>query len=126
MFFQGNIPERAIVLLKGQVERKSEQLPSDGSQCVDCVVRLSGTDIPDIIHLTKCAAPKREGSSPCSQELATSPYSEPREFTRTSPANLPMIPCSRLRLGLTNGLFLRAFQHERCTFFSSFPCMPPA
>jgi hypothetical protein len=36
-------------------------------------------------------APKPEGSSPCSQEPATGPYSEQTESTPLPPADLPKI-----------------------------------
>jgi hypothetical protein len=37
-----------------------------------------------------------------------------------------LIPSSHLRLGLTSGLFLRAFPPEPCTRFSPLPCVPHA
>jgi hypothetical protein len=65
---------------------------------------------------------EHEGSLPCSQELATSPYSEPDEFSRyPHPTSLRyayiLILSSHLHLDFQNGLFCLDVRSKVCNFF---------
>jgi hypothetical protein len=78
--------------------------------------------------ITNSVATEPEGSSPCSQQPATSPYPEPAESTpHPLPANLPKINSDpiRLRLRLPNGLFPSGFPIKTLYTFLSHACHMP-
>jgi hypothetical protein len=70
--------------------------------------------------LTKSVAQESEGSSPHSQQFATSPYPEPVEphSTVNRPRSI-LIITSHLRLGLPSGLFLSGFRTKTLHTFLS-------
>jgi hypothetical protein len=92
---------------KGHIKFRWCLLPSDSSP-LTWNLPNSTRDSPSW-EAENYVEPEPEGSSPCSQQAATSPYPEPDESTLyPPPANLPtstFIPSAHLRLGLPNGLF---------------------
>jgi hypothetical protein len=76
-------------------------------------------------RMTNSVAQEPEGSSPQSQQPATSPYPEPVESNPHPPKPIYLrsilIPTSHLRLGLTSGLFPSGFPAKTLYNFPSSP-----